>query len=405
MKWRKIIFITLVFLALGILGVNYTVEAILNKNIFQMKDLIFAQQNSPEATVKCSDSNPILNLGETNNRYLSKLNEYQIVCGSLVTNQLMIFNDMPKDAVGAQKRASEIASTLKLFKKYSIEPIVIIEPNTDWGLIDFEEFKNGFYDKWIDMFFLDLKQSGITDADMGTWVPFPEANLPYWNRSNSTPEDFAVNVSKFLGILKKYFPGAKGSILLSSATYSSDDFSWSNGEYLSLVPYVKDIKPGLVDSFGLQGFPWEPTAKSNSKPVLDPAEYLSPNLAIEAATALNVKSVWYNTGTFSAKYVDNPDNVIFVNPNIRKEILTKVLVQAKKIKDAGYTVSINLFSENKSYTAEATNWAYWDDYLDQANLNRNVFVDFVIQANADGIGISLYDSSVSSEVNSTTNMH
>jgi hypothetical protein len=349
----------------------------------------------PTATIDhytghCSSTAALPGLDQTTDENLAKLKEYQEVCGSYVTDSLMIFTDMPKDETDAVKMAQEMAGKLKEFSRYKIKPIVIVEPQTNVGLVNFKEFRSGFYDPFLEIYFQTLKNARLTDDQLGTWVPFPEANLSHWNRHHSRPEDFGIIVNKYLGMLKKYFPAARGSILLDSSTYDFDDFKGTHGKYLSLLPYVRQLNPRLIDSFGLQGFPWMPEKGSKAKPVHNPAEFLCSQLADEAATFLGIKKIWFNTGTFGKKYTNHPELTVFTGPKLRKHILTHIVEEALKLKKMGYQMSINLFAENKSSTEEATDWTYWQT-PGENNPNKEVFRDFMKTAAANGIPVSLFD--------------
>lgn len=349
------------------------------------------EQTTPPLSLEtCSTQKKIHGLNFSNSPYIQKLHMYQELCDSFVTDRFMVFTDMPKDDIVAKQNAANIASTLVEFSYYGITPLVIVEPVTEWGLIDFEEFKSGFYNSWIRTYFAELKRLGITDSQMGIWVPFPEANLPYWNHANANPEDFAIIVNTYLSIMKEYFPEAKGSILLNSATYATDDFDWANGEYLSLLPYVNGLNASLIDSFGLQGFPWSPPAGREGSGIYNAREFLNSKLVIEAAQKLGVKEVWLNTGTYRAKYTSIPEDTVTISASMRKDILARITSEAEVIQKAGYTVWINIFSEDKSNTVEATDWSYISK-VGETSQHGAIFTEAVLQFNSKGIKVSLFD--------------
>jgi len=391
MKKRDVVIATILFILSSVFGVNAAMKAYTNKSIGQSlsqnglfgnnaKQAIGAQQ-------KCSNTEKRPGLADSGNKYLVRLGEYEMVCDSAFADKLMIFTNMPNSKQAAVRMADEMTVNLKDFDKAKITPLVIIEPETEWGLVDFKEFADGFYDEWISAYFAQLKKNGITDAQMGIWVPFPEANLPYWNNQNATPADFATVVNGYLTLMKKEFSKSRGSILLNSATYSSTDFEWENGEYISLLPYVTNIKPGLVDSFGLQGFPWAPSAQSKGLGIYDAREYLNSELAIEAARKIGTREIWFNTGSFSLKYAQDSSKTVTVAPQKRKEILNSIYDEFSRAKDKGFNVWANIFSEDKSSVAEATNWTY----IDKDIANQEVFADFARKILLQDIKISIYD--------------
>ena len=391
MKLKGIILISLFIILTSLWTFNVVFNALTGSKFFDLSKFITTKQIATDLTKskslnleKCSDKQAI-NFQDTADEHLTRLEDYQDLCGSFLTDSMMIFTDMPKDNQIAQKKAKEMSIKLKEFNKYKVQPIVIVEPITQWGLIDFTEFDSGFYDSWIKTYFLTLQKEGITDQMMGTWVPFPEANLPYWNHASATPADFSRIVNKYLKFLKTYFPEAKGSILLNSATYETDDFDWANGEYVSLSQYVSGLDKKYIDSFGIQGFPWSPPATSkDAAAIFNAREFLNEDLISEAADLLGTKNIWINTGTFSQKYTLDPEQTITITPEVRLDVLNSILSQAVKLKQKKYNVSINIFAQDKSETAEATNWSYQGIY-------KNVFVNFAARANSENIILTIFD--------------
>ena len=393
MKRNNIVIYSFVFFVIVLFTVDTVTMALLGQHLHE----IFIPQKS-EASVatqssamQCTDKPKIVDLAKATAPELKKLGLAQDVCNSYVSNEVMIFTNMPKDERVAKENAAKMATILKEFSRYNVKPLVIAEPETAWGLVDFVEFKNGFYDAWLNVYFAELKRLGITEKQMGTWVPFPEANLPYWNHANTQPKDFAILVNRYFAVLKKHFPKAEGSVLLNSATYATDDFDWRNGEYLSLIPYVSGINKEYVQSFGLQGFPWTPPATDYGVNISDAGEFINHHLAIAAAKELGVKKIWYNTGTFGRKYTNDPKSLALISAGERLNILRSIINEALITKKSGYAVSVNLFSEDKSKTTEATDWSYFKKPQDTNAKDALVFGNFMDQMTKNGIPVSYFD--------------
>lgn len=382
---RKIIFLTFILS----LFITYIVYRAVIQRGGTVETPLFVK--ALEEEWGCSDQPPRTSLlQESLIPGIQSLSEVEERCQSRVETRLMLFTNMPKDALIAREQAVKMAVILRELYEYRIEPLVVVEPDSEWGLIDFGEFNTGFYDAWIEAYFEELKAQGITDAMMGTWVPFPEANLPYWNHNNAQPEDFTKVVNRYLGVLKEYFPEAKGSVLLNSATYETDDWKWSSGEYVSLRPYLEGLNKDYIDSFGYQGLPWISPATEADKPIFEPAEFLNQHLAEEAADILGTNKIWFNTGTFAAKYTQDEEDRVLVPASLRKQILDGVLDQARVLRQHGYVVTINLFSEDKTVTPEATDWSYWESDYTANPAHEVAFLDFIREVRHSGFELSLF---------------
>ena len=218
---------------------------------------------------------------------------------------------------------------------------------------------------------------------MGMWVSFPEANLPEWGPVDAT--DFAPNVVRSVNIQKKYFPKSLASIMLDAESYPAGSTDWAAGSYGSLAPFISGIPAGLLDSFGLQGFPWAPPANQGGGTSYNPAVYLNSSLAAGAASLLGLHNIWLNTGTFAALYTNNPQQTVRLTSDQRQIMLNGVLNQALNLKRSGYSVSVNSFNEDKSNTSQATDRSY------KSAADQMVFDSFIAQLNANGIDSWIFD--------------
>lgn len=330
--------------------------------------------------------------------HLRKLAEYEQVCGGVFVSRHMLFAPTPTTTDEAHALALEMAETLKEFAKYHVPPLVVMEPTSAAGaILNLKDYRAGSYDDALNAYFSNLKTAGVTDEMMGMWTVFPEANTPVWHTTNA--EDFAVNVTKTISIQKKHFPTSKATILLNSLSYPDNDEQWQHGSFRSLLPYVKDLPPGLIDSFGYQGFPWSRPANDQSGPsLMDAKDFLQEQLAVEAAKALGVHEVWVNTGTFRQSYVSQAGETVTISPEKRSQILRDILGQAKQLKEADFAVAIHIFAEDKSKMNERVDWSYWQVGKPQESSSTSVFKSFVNATQDADIAVWLYDSANTQDI-------
>lgn len=332
---------------------------------------------------------PIAGLSSAVAPELRKLAQYDQLCNGNPVQRDSFFVPTPTTTVAAASDANDVAVKLIEYASFGIKPLVFIEPDTDDGTnIDLNLYQAGDYDAALNAYFADLQGDGVTDAMMGMWVVLPEGNLPVW--TSVDPATYTADVIKTIDFQKQYFPTSQSALLLSSETYPSVS-SWSGGQYVSLLPYVENIPKGLVNSFGLEGFPWSPAANQSGSSLDDPSVYLPANLAAQAASSLGISDVWFNTGTFNQMYAQNPNEIVTTQPAQRQAELNGVLTQAKILQSDGYDVAIHLFAQNKANTTEGTDWSYWNSVPgDEAG--TSVLTTFIGQTAEANIPLWLFDT-------------
>lgn len=345
-----------------------------------------------QESVSRIDSSACLEKSTQNNRSTRKPSlpqvqavlEYEKICGARFFSGSMYFTDMPIDEKDAVNKAQRMAATLREFKAYNLEPLVIVEPDSKFGLIDFEEFAKGFYTKWIDVYFQTLKSEGITNDMMGTWIPFPEPQQEFWN-NNEDPETYAKNVNIYAKIVKRYFKASKVGVLLDSQVNPDVE--------PQLLAYTRLIDNSLIDVAGVQGFPWHPIDPADTRlPVLEAAEFLPAELIQTVADSLGTKKVLVNTGTFRHRRgIYGSD--ITVTTRERADTLDTIVDQLNELYSRGYSINVNIFSENKLDSNEAVDWSYWGDVVgdDAVFAHRQLFSDFVGDIAAFDANMYLYD--------------
>lgn len=389
MKKQHYLFINILFIALMLLAASVVIQFMTGYKITDAFSGLWPQSKVANIqTDQCSTKSG-LNLSGSDDPSIQKLAVYQQACRSYVTDTLMLFTSMPPSADEARIYAKNDAETLKKFANRGIRPIIIYEPSDKTGAqLDFGLLANGSFNAAIEAYFKELKSLGISDKQLGIINPLPEANLPYWN--NNRPEFFGPAVNNFLSIARAHFPAVETSVLLNSATYDVNDFNWENGDYNSLLPYVKSINPSLINYAGIQGFPWISRQGGNGV-IFNAAEFVNPSLLDEMAEQLKTKKVWVNTGTFSRKYTLDADQLRTITAEQRKDILQTIMTQAISLKDKGYSVSINIFAEDKSQTSEETDWSYWQNNDPTSSADASILTSFIKELDQNSISFWLFD--------------
>jgi len=388
LSFLRPVFISVIFAILSVfilfsVGVIY--QAVTGNKSFDILSSFRTQKSVQTCSTRAS-----LALSGTKNVQLEKLAVYQKACHSLATTTMMTFVGIPLSNQNAATEATQTATTLKAFAKYRVRPLVVAEP-TDYTTdvnVDMSQFAAGSYTGYLNTMFTDMKDQGVTASEMGIWNPFPEANLPYWK--NNAVQYFAPDVNTYVSTLESYFPATQTSIMLNAATYAPNDFNWQNGDYESLLPYVKGITPHSITYAGLEGFPWEPP-KGGSDSILNAAKFLTPSIVSQMANYLGTKNIWLNTGTYSKEYATNPSEVTYASAPQRQAILATIDQQALILQKQGYHVSVNIFAQNKSETSEDIDWAYWSGNTPSNSLATPVLTGFISELNQQHVGFWLFD--------------
>lgn len=380
MKTRHIITITLLFSLLTLATSEVVVYQLTGNHLFsQSADL---QKNDIPKPIRCTDK-PTPARPKTQDVQLKALPEYEQACGSAFVDSMMLFTDMPISTPDAEAAADKMAVRLKKFNTQKVSPIVIMEPDSEWGLVDFHEYAQGYYDEWITAYFKQLKRAGIDDSKMGLWIPFPEPQQPFWN--NSTPDDFALSANRYFEAMRSVFPKAKTGILLDSQ-------AGEDRQELQLLSYTRLINNSLVDVAGLQGFPWDPTEDNDFRtPLSSASEFIPASVLDEVAKSLGTKEVLINTGTYRHRKTENGGNLA-IPIDKRHSELTSITHEVSLLREMGYSTTINIFTQNKLDTKEGTDWSYWQSGKYTTSQQTPLFTNFVHALASSGSKISLFDA-------------
>ncbi len=316
------------------------------------------------------------NMSEAADPQLRRLFQYEHVLQYRFTSE-MLFIATPRTASEGQAEAETLAVTLKEYQKYNLVPLIIIEPTDNGALIDLRQLHTAPYTAALESLCSNLKRAGITDAQMGTVVPLPEADLPDWGGASTDPSLFAQNYMVVSNVFEQSFPQIHFSMLLDSTVYPSGDTKHLDGDVSAsaLLRYVNAIKqtPGMptIDSLGFQGFPW--TVGDSA------SDYLNEATAQALARTLGTRTIWFNTGT-ARSYGGTA-----VPDAVRKKQLFGELAQAQVLQGSGFTVRMNIFG----FIDTDTDWTYPLSTGSQATRSLAAFMQ---DAHMQGIETSLFAS-------------
>jgi hypothetical protein len=377
MRVRDIIFYTLIFLATVAATAEVVTRELTGKSIVDSSNFSLTLPGSQNCT-----NTPIPTRPPTDDPQLKAISDYEQACKSSFFNEMMLFTNMPISDEVASSLADKMTARLQKFSQQGMQPVVVVEPDSEWGLVDFNEFGNGLYDSWINTYFARLKANGVTDEQMGTWIPFPEPMQSYWNNSN--PDDYAHSVNRYFKIMRSHFPKAKTAILL--------DIEVTEEQSPQLLAYARLVDNSLVDVVGVQGLPWHPTDEGDKRKAIASAEqFLPAKLIDELAKSLDKKEVLLNTGSYRHKRGEGGVEMAIPTKD-REATLSSITHQAKLLRDKGYSVTVNIFTENKLTQKEGVNWSYWQPTEYAKSEHTALFTAFVRELRDNDIAISLYDS-------------
>jgi hypothetical protein len=334
----------------------------------------------------CSNTKPT-NLNGQKDPNLKKLALYQITCNSKVASELMIFTVTPTTQEFAISQSIYLYQQIKAFSIVGVKPLIIMEPSDENGeLLSFRQLKNGRYNSHIKTLFANMRRLGLNSDELGTVVLLPEANTPLWNFDGTNPADFGFIFNQIAAQIKSELPDAKLSLMLNSFSYANTDTEWDEPLDKSFLDYTRNIQRNYIYSVGIQGFGWiSKRSQPNQIQLLNTQDYLKLEKVEELANFFGTKNIWINTGTFGQKYT-NPNDKQLISPTQRESQNNQLFELVRNSQNKGFRYTINSFLGDKLNTSEQTDFS-----LIKTLAERNAFRNFVRQANANNVELSIFD--------------
>lgn len=290
---------------------------------------------------------------------IAKVNSYKALTGVDTAKKVVYFMPMPTTVAEADALAADTVVKLRNISNAGMTPVVYMEPTRiAGGQVALTQIAAGQYQSALVRMFDRVKVAGITSAQMGTWIAYPEINTPAWDRTGFQPAMFGAMINGFASALHSSFSGAKAGILLDGFSYSVSAMTWDNGLAVSWMPYLEKISAGSVDTVGLQAY-WLPSGDFASLfAVITGSTYvMDTNLVKEAVGKLGASDVLIQTGTPKTVNVTWLNKVTTVDAATRSGVLASIASGAIALEDSNLAVTVSLFTENK-YSTEGKDWSY-----------------------------------------------
>jgi len=298
-------------------------------------------------------------------------------------HSMMLNLALPNNAAQAKLYATNTAALLVDWNTYDVAPVIMLSP---FG-IDLAKFGHGQYVDAIHTYFATLQTLKV--AKLGTIVPFPSGNrLPYLIGSTG-PEQFVANVNKVTDIIRQYYPRAEDaeiSVQLSNPSYLSPAVDSASSSLGAFLPFVEGLRSGGggVTSLIYSAFPWYPGATS----FIDPDVVTGITKAMDGVTAIVLSSGTWAKLVNPVTGTGGPAQFTVSEEQRKVWLIEGVLEPAEAVAAAGYTVSINILTQNnfkKGVTSSAT-WGY------NTPVQSRIFRNFIRRAAKHNIPVTIYDA-------------
>ena len=297
----------------------------------------------------------------------------------------MIFASLHENPTDITNIAGYVRDQINAHKAYGLKLILVLEPTG----ISFDRIANGELNTAFDSFHLQLKNLGVSDEDLGLVLPFPEFNLPsapdpyaVWNNPNWDETNFGLMFNNYSASLTKYFPTAKITILPNTKSFNQKEDGGA-GRYRTYLNVLSKVDKKYVYSIGAQGFPWYDRGSFEKED--NPTSFLQTALLKEAADFLQVKNIWFNTGSVKASIKNNGSGTYeYTIPQAdRAKVLENSAIVQTELSKQGYQTMVNLFIEDKILT-EKTNFSF-----DNSDKDREMFIKYICELEKAKIKIGL----------------
>ncbi|MBI2464760.1 hypothetical protein HYV64_01340 [Candidatus Shapirobacteria bacterium] len=313
---------------------------------------------------------------ESEKESVRKLGELEGMCGSSISNKVIIRVNIPTTKELAMIQASTVSKSILEIRDKGLIPLIYLEASSTWDDSFFTNLAKGGYNTYILDFLTTLNQSGVKSDDVYGWVVIPQANLPNWTRKYIAPTDFTKYYLVIHENIVKIFPESDVGVLFNSSSYQEHPVDWSNRDYRTLTPYVVDVPKGKINIVGIEGYPSIPSVGTTGAMVISPAEYLPKFLIEELIVLAEPKKVIVSTNTFSALNADDKEKVVLMPADTRATILDETLDIIKTYKVGEAKLSIVLGSPTL-VEYKGADWDYFGTVNNQNSKNKSVLLGFL----------------------------
>lgn len=356
------------------------------KSVESGVDNSYEPQTVDSQIYKCGEGPPRSYLFlESEKESVRELGELEGMCGSGITNKVIIRVNIPTNKELAKIQASTVARSILEIKDKGLKPLIYFEASSSWDETIFITLSKGGYNTFILDFLSTLDQSGVKSGDIYGWIVIPQPNLPNWSKKYIAPTEFSKYYLVVFENIVKVFPESDVGVMLNSSTYQELPVDWSNRDYRTLVPYIVDIPKEKIGILGMEGYPSIPSVGTTGTMVITPSEYLPKFLIEELYSLVRAKKIIVSTNTFSAMHADDKEKVVYMPADTRDTVLdeTIAIVKTYKLGDSEFSL---LLGSPTLVEYKGTDWEYFGTQNNQNTKNKSALLGFLRE---------LYDNKIS----------
>lgn len=312
---------------------------------------------------------------ESKNKVIRYIGELESSCKSHVTSYGIINANIPNSIENAKIQSSNSAEEIFEFDKYDMKPYVIIDIPATWTQQDIQALAEGNFDNYIEEYFNNLANLGVSEDMLLGFIFIKEPNLPNWENKNISGAQFQTIYANMRTISSAYFPSTPTGIYLSASTYEETPINYNDLDLRPLESYTSGLQ-GNAETLILSGYPWIGKTGSESNVLFDANEYLPVSFIRETVDYLNPQDLVIYTGTFAAKYTSDEETIVKIPVETRKKTLDSLVDLINSLKFPNTKVHVVL-NTSKPTNSDDTDWSYFGTPYTENSAHKDLLLYFL----------------------------